>query len=517
MFVTEFRFLTEVKDRKVSGDNGKPHALTGISGVPTNFPTDSLNVTYTDFRKIKTLTEGNNYYILTYGIDDQRRKSEYKINGITQKTKYYLGDYEEETDNLGNTKKIHYLSGGAILINTNGVETLYYGYSDYQGNLIALANEAGTVVERYAYDPWGKRRNPADWTQDDTRTSWIIVRGYTMHEHLDQFGIINMNGRVYDPLTAMFFSPDPFVQAPGNWLNYNRYAYCYGNPFKYTDPSGESVIVMIGLTLIGGYLGGVATNYGELNPGEWDWENPGTYCGLIFGMFMGYTGGYWLYHPGALGVNLSLSINGQWGSAAIGVGGIGATGSFSNWDFHWSTSAGGGGTIPLGERKPAVISIPEKSKWEGRYFKGNEKEAQQLLLESSKLFGVETSYWYTSKGYFFESIQGNAYDFEYLEDLGLFPSNDRFTVLDYNVEIGFKSNTISRTYRYTSIENTEYGLFLNLNTFERSRVYYKSHTHPHSNPPSGGDHLFSNLLKLRGRVYGWNGTKFDYYRDKNNW
>ncbi|MDD4490621.1 MAG: FG-GAP-like repeat-containing protein, partial [Paludibacter sp.] len=107
------------------GGNGKPHALTGISGVPTNFPTDSLNVTYTDFKKIKTLTEGNKHYILTYGIDDQRRKSEYKINGITQKTKYYLGDYEEETDNLGNIKKIHYLSGGAILINTNGVETLY--------------------------------------------------------------------------------------------------------------------------------------------------------------------------------------------------------------------------------------------------------------------------------------------------------------------------------------------------------------------------------------------------------
>ncbi len=130
--------------------------------MPANFPTDSLNVTYTDFKKIKTLTEGNKHYILTYGIDDQRRKSEYKINGITQKTKYYLGDYEEETDNLGNTKKIHYLSGGAILINTNGVETLYYGYADYQGNLIALANEAGTVVERYAYDPWGKRRNPSD-------------------------------------------------------------------------------------------------------------------------------------------------------------------------------------------------------------------------------------------------------------------------------------------------------------------------------------------------------------------
>ncbi len=188
-----------------------------------------------------------------------------KINGITQKTKYYLGDYEEETDNLGNIKKIHYLSGGAILINANGVETLYYGYSDYQGNLIALANESGTVVERYAYDPWGKRRNPADWTQDDTRTSWIIDRGYTMHEHLDQFGIINMNGRVYDPLTAMFFSPDPFVQAPGNWLNFNRYSYAYGNPFKYVDPDGEWIHFVVG-AVAGGLINWIS------NGCEFTWE-----------------------------------------------------------------------------------------------------------------------------------------------------------------------------------------------------------------------------------------------------
>ena len=56
------------------------------------------------------------------------------------------------------------------------------------------------------------------FTVKDSRISFIVNRGYTGHEHLDAFGIINMNGRVYDPLTAMFFSPDPYVQAPGNWL-----------------------------------------------------------------------------------------------------------------------------------------------------------------------------------------------------------------------------------------------------------------------------------------------------------
>ena len=125
-----------------------------------------------------------------------------------------------------------------MLVNYNGVETLYYGYADNQGSLIALTNESGAVVEKYAYNPWGARRDPANWQLKDTRTSFITNRGYTGHEHMDAFGIINMNGRVYDPLTAMFFSPDPFVQAPGNWLNYNRYGYCMNNPTNYTDPTG---------------------------------------------------------------------------------------------------------------------------------------------------------------------------------------------------------------------------------------------------------------------------------------
>ncbi|MGI5975809.1 MAG: RHS repeat domain-containing protein [Paludibacter sp.] len=239
------------------GENGKPHALTSISGVPTGFPASDLNVTYTDFKKIKTLSEGNQQYILTYGIDDQRRKSEYKLNGATQKTKYYLGNYEEKILSDGNIQKIHYLSGGAIYILSSPPSgepegAVYYTYTDYLGSLIALTNESGTVVERYAYDPWGTRRNPTNWTQTDNRTIWIVNRGYTGHEHLDAFSIINMNGRVYDPLTAQFFSPDPFVQAPGNWLNFNRYAYAFGNPFKYTDPDGDTPLVFIAIALVGG-------------------------------------------------------------------------------------------------------------------------------------------------------------------------------------------------------------------------------------------------------------------------
>ena len=105
------------------------------------------------------------------------------------------------------------------------------------GSLTAISDATGNLVESQSYDPWGRRRNADDWN-DYNVTSTLFDRGFTGHEHLPQFGLINMNGRVYDPFLARFLSPDPFVQAPGNPQNYNRYSYALNNPLKFTDPSG---------------------------------------------------------------------------------------------------------------------------------------------------------------------------------------------------------------------------------------------------------------------------------------
>ena len=71
------------------------------------------------------------------------------------------------------------------------------------------------------------------------------------HEHLDEVGLIDMNGRMYDPLIARFLSPDPFVQTPSDPQNFNRYSYCLNNPLKYTDPSGDFVVFA---AILGGTL-----------------------------------------------------------------------------------------------------------------------------------------------------------------------------------------------------------------------------------------------------------------------
>src|SRR5690606_24737066 len=70
-------------------------------------------------------------------------------------------------------------------------------------------------------------------------TEWLY-RGYTEHEHIQELGgILNINERMYDPITGQMLAPDNYVSLPHRLSGYNRYLYADGNPLKYTDPSGN--------------------------------------------------------------------------------------------------------------------------------------------------------------------------------------------------------------------------------------------------------------------------------------
>jgi RHS repeat-associated protein len=149
-------------------------------------------------------------------------------------------------------KKFNYFSNG-LLKETREMlaNNQTYTYLSYYAQT-AINVEQGNIVESRSYDAWGRHRHPNTWDYlvhnpfGMGGANDITLRGYTFHEHLPHFSLINMNGRLYDYVLGRMLSPDNYVQSPDNTQSFNRYSYCWNNPLKYTDPSGEIITWNIG-------------------------------------------------------------------------------------------------------------------------------------------------------------------------------------------------------------------------------------------------------------------------------
>ena len=223
----------------------KVHAVSSAQSMSDMFPTGAQNVTYTSFEKARMIKLGLDTICYTYGYDQQRIGMEEYI-GSSVRTKQYVGscEYIAETGTSG-TKTLTYLMGPygvfAVVEKQNGVETLHYILKDNLGSWTTITNGNGAVEQRLSFDAWGNQRNPNTWanyTANDTYSKPMFDRGFTGHEHLTAFGLINMNGRMYDPVMSSFLSADRFVQNPMSAQGFNRYAYCMYNPLRFVDPSG---------------------------------------------------------------------------------------------------------------------------------------------------------------------------------------------------------------------------------------------------------------------------------------
>ncbi len=120
-------------------------------------------------------------------------------------------------------------------------ESVHYILKDHLGSWTTITDADGNVEQELSYDAWGSLRNPVGFGYGNV--SHTFDRGYTLHEHYDDFDLINMNGRLYDPVIGRMFSPDIVIQDEHNLQAYNRYSYCFNNPLRFTDPSGYFVTI----------------------------------------------------------------------------------------------------------------------------------------------------------------------------------------------------------------------------------------------------------------------------------
>ena len=233
-------------------NTSKPYAVTGISPTGNAIPTEGQDITYSSFWRPATISEGIHDTSFEYNDQYNRTRMTLQRNDTTILTRYYLGDCYEQDVTSGSTKEKLYLGGDyysayAVLIkdSVSGVSNVYHILRDHLGSITHVVDNNGNVVQELSYDAWGRLRNPA--TQQiyapDSIPDLFLGRGYTGHEHLPWFGLINMNARLYDPTLGRFLSGDPEVLDMEDLQCLNRYTYCLNNPLAYVDPTGETIWV----------------------------------------------------------------------------------------------------------------------------------------------------------------------------------------------------------------------------------------------------------------------------------
>lgn len=197
---------------------------------------------------------------MDYGPFKDRKKSVFNTMSTSsvEYTRYYSGNYEKTLTTVG-TQEMHYIPCGngiqVMYVKEGGVGSYYFPHTDYLGSILCVTDINRNVVALENYDAWGRDRNPTDWSYTASaapRPAWLY-RGFTSHEHLRDFTLINMNSRMYDPEVGRMLAVDNYVNSPYSSQSYNRYTYANNNPLIYTDPDGETPLHVAAAIIGGGF------------------------------------------------------------------------------------------------------------------------------------------------------------------------------------------------------------------------------------------------------------------------
>ncbi len=335
-------------------NNNNSYALETIPDPASkNFevPSFTQDVIYEPFNKVKKITEApHNELEFTYGPTQKRIKAVYSDmstgSAQTVKTKYYAQNYEQIVEANGDKTELLYVFASNEIISVIKIHTpqgspaqgeLFYTVTDPLASITHLLDDLGTgglmgngIIEERSFDAWGRVRDENTWVPyngpaNNFPTDWITDRGFTGQEHIRlntwNNNIINLNGRLYDPLVGRMFSPDPVITDKSNSQDYNKYSYARNNPLKYNDPSGNSPV------LIGAFVAGavnMAVNIGNINSvGDgFMYFGIGATAGLVGGAVSGAVAGI---------VGNSTAVGGMISGAAGGAAGGFFGGTMNAW------------------------------------------------------------------------------------------------------------------------------------------------------------------------------------------
>lgn len=154
------------------------------------------------------------------------RQAHYSARSFAQSGKHYVGTTDDIVLRDRDTD-----ANGAI-------DERIYALQDANWNVTSVATSAATIVQRFAYSPYGVECElDASFVAHNTSTTYceFTFAGY----RIDRASLLNtIRRRSYNPRVGTWISRDPLpVRSAAS-----TYEYCLGNSVALTDPSGLGAI-----------------------------------------------------------------------------------------------------------------------------------------------------------------------------------------------------------------------------------------------------------------------------------
>jgi RHS repeat-associated protein len=109
-------------------------------------------------------------------------------------------------------------------------EVVLYYVTNGHGDVMAVVDGAGNIVNEYSYDIWGNPLTVSELVHTPFR--------YSGEYWDDTTGLQYLRARWYDPSIGRFINEDTYEGDITNPLSLNLYIYVLNNPLRYIDPSG---------------------------------------------------------------------------------------------------------------------------------------------------------------------------------------------------------------------------------------------------------------------------------------
>ncbi|MFO0848769.1 MAG: RHS repeat-associated core domain-containing protein [Gemmataceae bacterium] len=235
--------------------HNKQNEITAVSGATTptfdangNLTTDEagLQYVYDAWNRLVAVKNSGGTTLATYAYDGLYRRVSDTASSVTTDL-YYSAAWRVLEERVGGMIKASYVWSQVYLDalvardrdadgnSGNGLEERLYAIQDASWNVTALVNTSGAVIERYAYDPFGKQTvyDVSYGSRAVTSYGWVV--GFQGLRTSTVSGLTEARMRWYSFGIGRWVTSDPIGYVA---CDTNMYRMVGNNPGTMNDPSG---------------------------------------------------------------------------------------------------------------------------------------------------------------------------------------------------------------------------------------------------------------------------------------